>query len=120
MRIGVVVILALGLALSVALLGSAANGGESRKKATLKLAGGAPLALRGTDFLANEKVRVTLSGKVTRAKQVTAGPAGGFVVRFSVALDRCTATIVRAVGAKGSLAGLKLPPLACPAPGAGP
>lgn len=115
MRIGVVVILALGLAL----LASAANGGEARKKATLKLAGGAPLTVRGADFLAGEKVRITLSGKVTRTKQVTAGAAGGFVVRFTVAFDRCTATIVRAVGAKGSLAGLKLPPLACPAPGAG-
>jgi hypothetical protein len=119
MRIGVVISAVLALVVSLALLGSAANGGESRKKATLKLAGGAPLTLRGADFLANEKVRVTLSGKVTRGKQVTASPAGGFVVRFPVAYDRCTATIVRAVGAKGSLAGLKLPPLACPAPGAG-
>ncbi len=120
MRIGVVVILALGLALSVALLGSAANGGESRKKATLRLSGAAPLTLRGANFLANERVRVTLSGERRQMKQVTAGAAGGFVVRFSVAFDRCTATIVRAVGAKGSLAGLKVPPLACPAPGAGP
>ena len=110
MRIGVVVILALGLALSVALLGSAANGGESRKKATLKLAGGAPLTLRGADFLANEKVRVTLSGKVTRAKQVTASSGGGFVVRFPATFDRCSTTIARAVGAKGSRAGLKLVP----------
>ena len=101
------------------LLGSAAVGSASRQKATLKLAGGAPLTLRGANFRAKESVRVTLSGKVTRTKQVTASSAGGFVVRFTVAFDRCTATIVRDVGAKGSLAGLKLPPLACPAPGAG-
>jgi hypothetical protein len=115
MRIGVVVILALGLAL----LASAANGGESRQKATLKLAGGAPLTIRGANFLPSERVRVSLSGQRSQTKQVTAGPAGGFVVRFPAAYDRCTATIVRAVGARGSLAGLKLPPLACPAPGAG-
>jgi hypothetical protein len=115
MRIGVVVILALGLAL----LAAAANGGESRKKATLKLSGGAPLTLRGANFLPSERVRVSLSGERRQMKQVTAGPGGGFVVRFQVAFDRCSATIVRAVGARGSLAGLKLPPLACPAPGAG-
>ena len=61
-------------------------------------------------------MRVSLSGKRSQAKQVTAGPAGGFVVRFPAVYDRCTATIVRAVGARGSLAALKLLPLGCPAP----
>jgi hypothetical protein len=111
MRIFLVVALALGLAL----LGSAANGGESRQKATLKLSGGAPLTLRGAHFLANERVRVTVSGKVTRTKQVTASRTGVFVVRFQTAYDRCSTTIALAVGARGSRAGLKLPPLACPA-----
>jgi hypothetical protein len=115
MRIGVIVILALGLAL----LASAANGGESRKKASLTLAGEAPLALRGANFLPGERVRVTLSAERRLTRQVTAGPAGGFVLRIPSAYDRCTATIVLAVGARGSRAGLKLPPLACPAPGAG-
>jgi hypothetical protein len=116
MRIGLVIVLALGLALSVALLGSAAIGGESRKKATLKLSGGAPLTLRGANFLANERVRVTLSGERRRTKQVTATRAGVFVVRFEVAYDRCSAAIALAVGARGSRAGLKLPPLGCPHP----
>ena len=98
-----------------ALLGSAAVGSDSREKATLKLAGGAPLTLRGADFLAKEPIRITLSGKVTRTKQVTASSAGGFVVRFPATFDRCSTTIARAVGAKGSRAGLKLLPVACPA-----
>ena len=115
MRTGVFISVVLALALGLTLLGSAAVGSDSRQKATLKLAGGAPLTLRGANFLAKEPVRVTLSGKVTRTKQVTASSGGGFVVRFPATFDRCTTTIARAVGAKGSRAGLKLVPVACPA-----
>ena len=114
MRLGLlVVILALGLALFAS---SAAPGSESRKKATLKLAGGAPLILRGANFLPSERVRVTISSELRRTKWVTASRAGVFVVRFEAAFDRCTSGIVRAVGSRGSQAGLKLPPLGCPAP----
>jgi hypothetical protein len=112
MRIGAVVVAcALGLAM---LLGSAATGGESRSKATLKLADRAPLTLRGADFGPSERVRVTLSGEVTRTKRVTASRAGTFVVRFEAGSDRCSAKIARAVGARGSRAALKLLPLGCP------
>ncbi len=114
MRIGLlVVILALGLAL---LASSAAPGSESRKKATLKLAGGAPLTSAARTSFRASACASAISGKRSRTKQVTAGRAGGFVVRFAAAYDRCTATIVRAVGARGSQAALKLPPLGCPAP----
>jgi hypothetical protein len=115
MRIGVVILAVLALALAVALLGSAAIGGEARKKATLELAGSAPLALRGANFRSSERVRVTLSGEVTRTRQVTASAAGVFVVRFQARYDRCSVAIARAVGAKGSRAALKLIPAACPA-----
>jgi hypothetical protein len=115
MRIGAVILAILAAALAVALLGSAAIGGESRAKATLKLAGSSPLALRGANFRAREPVRVSLSGRVNQTKQVTAGSGGGFVVRFPAAYNRCGAIIARAVGAQGSRAGLKLPQPACPA-----
>jgi hypothetical protein len=114
MRIGVVILAVLALALAVALLGSAAIGGESRQKATLELAGSAPLALRGANFRPSERVRVTLSGELTRTKHVTASAGGAFVVRFQSTYDRCSAAIVRAVGARGSRAALKLVPVACP------
>jgi hypothetical protein len=115
MRIGVVILAVLALALAVALLGSAAIGGESRKKATLELAGSAPLALRGANFRPSERVRVTLSVEVARTKRVTASANGAFVVRFQATYDRCSVAIARAVGDKGSRAALKLVPVACPA-----
>jgi hypothetical protein len=116
MRIGLVVTLVVGLAL--ALLGTTAVGGESRKKSTLRLSDTAPLALRGANFLPSERVRVTVTaGELRRTKQVTATRSGVFVVRFDAAYDRCSsAFIARAVGARGSQAGLKLPLPACPAP----
>jgi hypothetical protein len=115
MRIGLVVTLVLGLAL--ALLGSTAIGGESKKKATLRLSDTAPLVLRGANFMPSERVRVTVSAEVRRSKQVTASRAGVFVVRFDFAFDRCSAgAIARAVGARGSQAALKLPLPACPHP----
>jgi hypothetical protein len=114
MRIGLAVVV---LALGLALLGSAAApGGESRQRATLKLSAGIPLTLRGTHFRPNERVRVTLAGELRRTKRVTAGRAGGFVVRFEAAYDRCSGAIASAVGARGSRATLKLPPLGCPVP----
>jgi hypothetical protein len=115
MRTGVVILAVLALALALAFFGSAAVDGESEQKATLKLAGSAPLALRGANFRPTERVRVTLSGEVTRTKHVTASAGGAFVVRFQSTYDRCSAAIVRAVGAKGSRAALKLVPVACPA-----
>jgi hypothetical protein len=115
MRIGLVVTLVLGLALAV--LGSTAIGGESRKKATLRLSSDAPLTLRGANFLPSERVRVTVSGgELRRTKQVTATRSGVFVVRFDAAYDRCSGYIARAVGTRGSRASVKLPLPACPAP----
>jgi hypothetical protein len=101
-------------ALSLALLGSAAGGGESREKATLKLSKGIPLTLRGAHFLANERVRVTVSSEFTRTKRVTANDSGVFVVSFQTAYDRCSGLLAVAVGARGSRAGLKMPQLGCP------
>jgi len=115
MRIGLVVTLVFGLAL--ALLGSTAIGGESKKKATLRLSNSAPLTLRGANFLPSERVRVTVTAStLRRTKQVTASRAGVFVARFDAAYDRCNGFFARAVGARGSEAALKLPLPACPAP----
>ena len=114
MRIGLVVTLVLGLAL--ALLGSTAIGGESKKKATLRLSASAPLTLRGANFLPSERVRVTVTSELRRSKQVTASRSGVFVVRFNGVYDRCNGLIAVAVGARGSKAGLKLPQPACPHP----
>jgi hypothetical protein len=111
MRIGLVVIV---IALSLGLIGSAASGGESRDKATLKLTKGVPLTLRGAHFAPKERVRVTVSSKLKRAKVVRASVGGGFVVSFQDAYDRCTGLFALAAGATGSRATLKMPQLGCP------
>ncbi len=113
MRIGLLVVI---IVLGLAVLGSAAIGGESRQKATLKLSSGAPMTLRGAHFRPNERVRVTVTSMLRRTRQVTASPSGTFVVRFAGAHDRCSGLVALAVGARGSRAGLKLPPLGCPHP----
>jgi hypothetical protein len=110
MRIALVVI----VALSLGLLGSAAGEGESRSKATLKLSRGMPLTLRGTHFLPNERVRVTVSSEMKRTKRVVANAAGAFVVSFQTAYDRCDGLLALAVGTGGSRAMLKMPQLGCP------
>jgi hypothetical protein len=111
MRIGLVVILALGLVL----LGSTiAGGGESAAKPTLKLSRGVPLTFRGTHFRSSEKVRVTVKVELKRTKLTKANSSGGFVVRFQDAYDRCSGLLATAVGERGSRAMLKLPPLGCP------
>jgi hypothetical protein len=112
MRIGLVITVALSLALS----GAAAGGGGSRKHPTLKLSGGMPLTMRGTHFVPRERVRVTVSSTLTRTKQVTANGSGAFVVSFPIALDRCSGLLATAVGARGSRVRLKMPQLGCPIP----
>jgi hypothetical protein len=114
MRIGLVVM----LVVSLALLGSAVgDGGQVKQKPTLRLAGNAPLTVRGTHFRPSERVRVTVIAEVRRSKRVTASRTGAFIARFDATFDRCSGSlIVRAVGAGGSEAALKLPQPACPAP----
>lgn len=106
------------LAVALALLGLAAGGrerSEARGAATLKLARGAPLTLRGERFVPGEHVRVTVKSERTAAKRVTASSSGVFVVRFrGVAYDRCHGLVAVAVGSRGSRATLKRPELLCP------
>jgi hypothetical protein len=104
----------IALALSLTLLGSSASGAQTRGKATLKLTGGAPLTVRGTQFAPAERVRVAVVGEGL-VRRVTASGQGVFVVRFAnMSYDRCNGLIVLAVGSDGSRAVLKRPELYCP------
>lgn len=110
-------VLVIGLALSLALFGSAAGGGGvSSGKATLKLVRDAPLTLRGARFVPGERVRVTAVGEQRQTKRVIANRRGLFVVGFpNVDYDRCNGGLVAfAVGSQGNRAGLKQPQLLCP------
>jgi hypothetical protein len=100
-----------------AVLGSAASasaGGSDRP--TLKLTQAKPLTLAGSQFVAQERVRVTVSADGQRAmKRVTAGRRGVFVASFpSLEFDRCNGLLVTAMGSHGSQAALKRPGLQCP------
>jgi hypothetical protein len=108
--IGVIAVLVL-----VALPGARADA-ASTKRATLQMVSKQPLVLRGTRFVDDERVRVTVYSQGTRSvRRVRAVNAGRFVVRFSdVFVDRCSGLRALAVGNEGSQAWLKLPDPACP------
>lgn len=114
MRAGSLVALLAGILVAC---GSAAAGDESEAaaKAKLRLAGGAPLTIRGTDFKSRERVRLIVveSKKVT--KTLTATEGGAFVVRFrGLALDKCQGFTAFAVGSRGSRASVSSPNVYCP------
>lgn len=110
-------IAAVALVAGVSAVGSAGGGVEdsSRRTARLQLADAAPLTLRGTGFVAGERVRVTVSARSTRTRRVAAGRSGTFVVRFAgIAYDRCNGLLAQATGSEGSVARLKRPQPFCP------
>ena len=98
------------------MLGAGAGGSEGAAvgKPALKLAKPVPLTVQGMRFRPGERVRVTVRDVPNGRRKVTAGPRGGFVVRFAgVVYDRCDGLFVSAVGSQGSRATLKRPQLFC-------
>jgi hypothetical protein len=82
--------------------------------ARLTLTSRTPVVVRGDAFRAYEAVRLTVVAKTTSAFRVRANGRGIFTVTArGVTLSRCGAFYVRAVGAGGSVAALKLPLPAC-------
>ena len=83
---------------------------------SLRVLDRSPLVLRGSGFSGGERVRVTVSGSDdTRSLAVRASARGTFTARFRSGLgDRCSALLVRALGASGRSAALKLPQPHCP------
>jgi hypothetical protein len=97
---------------SAALTGSA--GGSSERAASLRLADTTPLTVDGARFLARESValRATVDG-ARYTRRVRATQTGRFTATFAAitVADRCSSDVlVRAIGAKGSEAGLELGP----------
>jgi hypothetical protein len=115
LRVKAIVALTLGLGL---LLPNAARVDASTAKGTasLRLAAVHPVSLRGSRFLNGERVKVVaFSQGRTRAKIVTAGNTGTFVVRFAnLPFDRCQGFRAVARGEDGSTAVFKLPDVMCP------
>ena len=83
----------------------------SPRHATLQLTFRAPLTIDGQGFGAGEPVSVTAAAAGTvRTLGVTSRRNGRFRLRFELRLDRCSALVVRAVGALGSRAVLQVEP----------
>ncbi len=86
--------------------------------AKLKLVDRTPIVVQATGFRPSERVTVTAymrSGPL--ARHVVATRAGSFVVRFAgTSMESCASAIslIRAVGAKGSVAALKFTLRECP------
>jgi hypothetical protein len=81
------------------------------KRATLKLAGLAPLVVKGRGFGKAERVVLTASAPSAQRKHgVIARRNGSFTARFDLRLRRCTPLTVRAVGVLGSRAILQVVP----------
>jgi hypothetical protein len=81
--------------------------------ASLAVVDRTPLTVAGRGFAKRERVtvRVTLSQR-TVSRTTRAGTLGAFRVSFDgLVIPRCEALVLRAVGARTSLARTKLPPL---------
>jgi hypothetical protein len=103
MRTAAAVVLVLVLALPAA--------AAPPKRATLQLAGLAPLAVNGRGFGKGERVVLTASApSAQRALGVHAKRNGTFKARFDLRLGRCAPLTVRAVGSLGSRAILQVEP----------
>jgi hypothetical protein len=103
---------AAGVALALALgVGSLADGSRSHPEQGAKLAVVTmkPLTLRGTRFLAAEKVRLTVVADGNRfVRRTTADRMGAFTQRFQAAAgDRCNRLIAVAIGSRGSRAAIR-------------
>lgn len=96
----------------VAALGSAWSGQSSGRPA-LRVVDQRPFTVQGRHFRSRERVKVTLykQQQSVLTRRVTASSTGAFrAVLQETAVDRCDTIMVRAVGARGSTAQLKLLP----------
>jgi hypothetical protein len=97
--------------LAVLLLLALPAGAAQPRRATLKLAGLAPLRVDARGFGAGERVVLTASAAgVQRMAAVVARKQGSFTAQFDLRLGRCAPLTVRAVGERGSRAVLQVHP----------
>jgi hypothetical protein len=94
------IVATLGIALALALPGWAAP----PRRATLNLTSVAPLVVRGVGFGRTEQVAVVASIPGTQQIVHVTARRGRFAATFSLAVERCTALTVRAIGSLGSRA----------------
>ena len=105
-----------GLALSLLTAGSltVSVGLAASVQPALRLVTVRPLEVRGSNFKAKERVKVTLYARTEKVRRTTATEAGSFTTSFgAVPLSHCDGFLIRAVGSQGSVATTKIPRPAC-------
>jgi len=85
-------------------------GVEARAKPSVTVTRVVPLTVKGSGFVAGERVKVAVREPAVYRKTVTAGRLGGFTATFRVALGKCVRIRVVATGNKGSRATAYVPP----------
>jgi hypothetical protein len=97
------------LVLAVGAVASPAGAGQERQaKATLHVVRLKPFTIRGVGFKAKEKVVLRLTGAGTGTATGTATAAGTVTLTLpKAAVTACSAYVLRATGASGSVATLK-------------
>jgi hypothetical protein len=82
--------------------------------ASIRLVDRAPFTVAGANFRPLERVAVTVYSSPATTRRATVSRSGSFQLVFDgVVLSRCSRPQVRAVGAHGEIAALKLPAPAC-------
>jgi hypothetical protein len=101
--------LLLGVGLLAALI-TLSIASAARPKPALTVPRLAPLTVKGSSFVAHERVKVTVQVPRVYRKTVTAGRRGGFTLLFQVQVAKCTRVTVAARGSRGSRATTMVPP----------
>jgi hypothetical protein len=94
---------------------TAATAAAARPAPVVSIVSRQPLTVAGAHFAPREWVRVTASSDGLRTLRVRADRRGSFRVTFAdaPAVGRCGGLAIRAVGARGAVAGTKLPLSVC-------
>jgi hypothetical protein len=99
------------VAVLVVVVATASSAGTGNRDPALRLTSRQPPIVRGIEFKASERVRVSITAQERVTKVVRASRQGVFVASFPAMLvTRCDQIRVVAVGRRGSHAVLKLLP----------
>jgi hypothetical protein len=88
------------------LLGVVAAATAASSAPSLRLVDRTPVTVRGSGFVAGERVTVVLSSATRTSRVVHADAGGRFVLRFRSSLGRCSRYSLQAYGATGTRARL--------------
>jgi hypothetical protein len=110
----------LAVIVSGVLLSLAAPAAAVEKPALSTTSSASRIVVRGTSFAANERVTVRVFGRTVATKRTVTTARGSFRVALRRPTPRaCNSFVVRATGASGDSAVLRLGPPECNPPGVG-